>query len=91
MPRKVSLRGSCFPNGKRGCPPRVVETMLRMYLPANWFTLSDEGVEDAVYDSYAFRKFMKVDFLGEEQVPDAITLCKFCKLLNDNRIKNQTA
>lgn len=71
-----------YPNGRRGRPPRGVETMLRMYLLANWFALSDEGVEDAVYDSYAFRKFMKVDFLSEEQVPDATTLCKFRKLLN---------
>jgi len=72
-----------YPNGKRGRPPRGVETMLRMYLLANWFNLSDEGVEDAIYDSYAFRKFMKVDFLGDEQVPDATTLCKFRKLLNE--------
>jgi transposase, IS5 family len=72
-----------YPNSKRGRPPRGVETMLRMYLLANWFTLSDEGVEDAIYDSYAFRKFMKVDFLGEEQAPDATTLCKFRKLLNE--------
>lgn len=71
-----------YPSGKRGRPPRGVETMLRMYLLANWFALSDEGVEDAIYDSYAFRKFMKVDFLGEEQVPDATTLCKFYRLLN---------
>ncbi len=75
-----------YPDGKRGRPPRGVETMLRMYLLANWFSLSDEGVEDAVYDSYAFRKFMKIDFAGEEQVPDATTLCKFRKLLNENGI-----
>ncbi len=50
-----------YPGGKRGRPPRGVETMLRMYLLANWFNLSDEGVEDAIYDSYAFRKFMRVD------------------------------
>lgn len=75
-----------YPAGKRGRPPRGVETMLRMYLLANWFNLSDEGIEDAVYDSYAFRKFMKVDFSGEEQVPDATTLCKFRKLLNENGI-----
>jgi len=75
-----------YPNGKRGRPPRGVETMLRMYLLANWFNLSDEGVEDTIYDSYAFRKFMKVDFLGEEQVPDATTLCKFRGLLNENGI-----
>lgn len=75
-----------YPDGKRGRPPRGVETMLRMYLLANWFNLSDEGVEDAIYDSYAFRKFMRVDFLGEEQVPDATTLCKFRGMLNENGI-----
>lgn len=75
-----------YPKGKRGRPPRGVETMLRMYLLSNWFNLSDEGVEDAIYDSYAFRKFMQVDFLGENQVPDATTLCKFRKLLNENGI-----
>ena len=74
-----------YPGGKRGRPPRGVETMLRMYLLANWFNLSDEGVEDAIYDSYAFRKFMQVDFLGEEQAPDATTLCKFRKLTPDIR------
>lgn len=79
----TALVAPYYPDGKRGRPTRGIETMLRMYLLANWFTLSDEGVEDAIYDSYAFRKFMKVDFLGEEQVPDATTLCKFRKLLGD--------
>lgn len=75
-----------YPSGKRGRPPRGVETMLRMYLLSNWFNLSDEGVEDAVYDSYAFRKFMKVDFMDQSQVPDATTLCKFRGLLNEHGI-----
>jgi IS5 family transposase len=75
-----------YPSGKRGRPPRGVETMLRMYLLANWFNLSDEGVEDAIYDSYAFRKFMGIDFLGDAQVPDATTLCKFRKTLNEKGI-----
>ena len=72
--------------GTRGRPPRGAETMLRMYLLQNWFNLSDEGIEEAIYDSYAFRKFMRVDFMDEEQVPDATTLCKFRKLLNANGI-----
>jgi len=75
-----------YPSGKRGRPTRGAETMLRMYLLQNWFNLSDEGVEDAIYDSYAFRKFMKVDFMSKEQVPDATTLCKFRKLLDENGI-----
>jgi hypothetical protein len=48
-----------------------------------WFNLSDEGVEDAIYDSYAFRKFMNIDFM-EEQVLDATTLLKIRYLLEEN-------
>lgn len=74
-----------YPSGKRGRPTRGAEFMLRMYLLQNWFSLSDEGVEDAIYDSYAFRKFMGINFL-EEQAPDATTLCKIRKLLDENGI-----
>ena len=74
-----------YPSGKRGRPTRGAEPMLRMYLLQNWFNLSDEGVEDAIYDSYAFRSFMGINFM-DEQTPDATTLCKFRKLLDDNGI-----
>ena len=52
-----------------------------------WFNLSDEGVEDAIYDSYAFRKFMNIDFM-EEQVLDATTLLKIRYLLEENYLWN---
>ncbi len=55
-----------YPAGKRGRPTKGIEKMLRMYLLQTWFNLSDEGVEDAIYDSYAFRKFMKIDFMNEQ-------------------------
>lgn len=74
-----------YPNGKRGRPTKGIEKMLRMYLLQIWFNLSDEGVEDAIYDSYAFRKFMNIDFM-EEQVPDATTLLKFRHLLEENHL-----
>ena len=54
-----------------------------MYLLQCWFTLSDEGVEDAIYDSYAMRKFMGINFL-EMDVPDAQTLLKFRHLLEEH-------
>lgn len=59
--------------------------MLRMYLMQNWFNLSDAGIEDAIYDSYAMRSFMHIDFLNE-QVPDATTLLKFRYLLEAHDI-----
>lgn len=74
-----------YPSGKRGRPPMGIEKMLRMYLLQVWFNLSDEGVEDAIYDSYAMRTFMGVNFC-EEQAPDATTLLHFRHLLEKNHL-----
>jgi IS5 family transposase len=71
--------------GKRGRKAKPIETMLRMYLLQAWFSLSDEGVEDAIYDSYAMRKFMGLDF-AVEQVPDATTLLHFRHLLEEHQL-----
>ena len=59
--------------------------MLRMYLMQNWFNLSDEGVEDEIYDNYAMRSFMHVDSLTQ-QVPDATTLLHFRHLIEENSL-----
>ena len=77
-----------YPDGKRGRPTKGIEKMLRMYLLQVWFNLSDEGIEDAIYDSYAFKKFMRIDF-NEEQVPDATTLLKFRHLLEKEHTGEQ--
>ena len=53
--------------------------MLRMYLMQNWFKLSDEGIENAIY---AMRCFMHLDFLTD-QVPDATTLLHFRHLVEE--------
>ena len=63
-----------YPAGKRGRPPMGIEKMLRMYLLQIWFNLSDPATEDAIYDSYAMRKFTGIDFMTEA-VPDETTLC----------------
>lgn len=75
-------------SGRRGCQPRAVETMLRMILLQSWFNLSDEGVEESIYDSYAMKQFMGLDF-GTEQVPDATTLCRFRRRLTENGLQQQ--
>lgn len=74
-----------YPSGKRGRPPRGIERMLRMYLMQSWFNLSDEAVEDAIYDSYAMRSFMHIDFM-KEQAPDATTLLHFRHLIEEHKI-----
>jgi IS5 family transposase len=81
----VSLIEPYYPSGKRGPPTRGIETMLRMYFLQIWFSMSDEMVEDSIYDSHAMKKFMGVRF-GEEQAPDATTLLKFRHLLEKNNL-----
>lgn len=79
----VAIIEPYYPDGKRGRPPMGIERMLRMYLLQIWFNLSDPATEDAIYDSYAMRKFTGIDFLSEN-VPDETTLCKFRHLLETN-------
>jgi IS5 family transposase len=78
--------GPYYYSGKRGRPPRGIEVMLRMYLLQIWFNLSDEAVEDSIYDSYAMRRFMKLDFYAED-VPDATTLLGFRHLLEEHNLQ----
>jgi IS5 family transposase len=70
-----------YPKGAgRGRPPIGVGRMLRMYVAQQCFGLSDEGIEDAIYDSQAIRGFVGID-LAREAAPDATTLLKFRRLL----------
>lgn len=54
--------------------------MLRMYFVQPWYGLTDEAVEDAIYDSQALRNFMGID-LSRTSVPDATALMGFRHLL----------
>ena len=78
-----------YPTGKRGRPPQEIEVMLRMMLLQVWFNLSDEAVEDAIFDSYAMKSFLGLNFENGEQVPDSTTLCKFRKLLNTHDLQKR--
>ena len=71
--------------GERGRPPVALETMLRMYLLQIWFNLSDEGVEEEVYESASMSWFLGTDLVSE-RVPDATTLLKFRHLLEENNL-----
>ena len=70
-----------YPKGEgRGRPPIGLERMLRMYVVQHCFALSDEGTEDAVYDSQSIRRFVGID-LAHEDAPDKTTVLHFRHLL----------
>ena len=72
-------------SGGRGRPPVGLERILRMYVAQQCFGLSDEGIEDALYDSQAIRRFVGID-LNREAAPDATTLLKFRHLLETHHL-----
>ena len=72
-------------NDGRGRPTTALELMLRMYVAQQCFGLSDEGIEDALYDSQAIRRFVGLD-LGRQTAPDATTLLKFRHLLEEHQL-----
>jgi IS5 family transposase len=75
-----------YPKGEgRGRPPMGLERMLRMYVAQQCFGFSDEGIEDALYDSQAIRGFVGID-LCREAAPDATTLLKFRRLLEKHKL-----
>jgi IS5 family transposase len=84
--RLIALIEPHYPSsGRVGRPPIGVARMLRMYFLQQWYSLSDEGLEDAIYDSQAMREFVGID-LAREQVPDATTLLKFRRKLEDKKL-----
>src|SRR5215204_5567458 len=74
-----------YPKGERGRPPIGLERMLRIYFLQQWYTLADEALEDALYDSQALRTFAGID-LSIEDVPDATTLLNFRHLLERHEL-----
>ena len=73
------------PKAGNGRPPIGLERMLRIHFLQHWFNLADLSCEEALYDSASLRRFVGID-LGREPVPDATTMLKFRRLLNDHKL-----
>lgn len=72
-----------YPDIGNGRPPIGLSRMLRIYFMQQWFQLSDEAMEDALYDSESMRRFAGIE-LGRDPVPDATTILKFRHLLEQH-------
>ena len=75
-----SLVAPHYPKAGNGRRPVGLGIMLRTYFVQQWFNLSDPGVEEALYDSAALRRFVGVD-LGRAPAPDETSVCRFRHLL----------
>lgn len=71
-----------------GRRPIGLERMLRIHFLQQWYALSDPGVEEALYDSEAMRRFVGID-LGREGAPDESTVLQFRHLLERHGLAKQ--
>jgi IS5 family transposase len=58
--------------GRPSYPPLA---MLKALLLQRWYSLSDEGLEEALSDRLSFRRFC--GFALDDETPDAKTICRF--------------
>ena len=77
----VRLIAPVYPTAGNGRQPYPLETMLRVHLMQNWFSLSDPGMEDALYDMPAMRQFARLSSLAA--IPDETTILNFRHLLEE--------
>ncbi len=70
---------SVYPVAGNGRRPYPLATMLRIHLMQNWFSLSDPGMEDALYDMPALRQFARLSSLSA--IPDETTILNFRRLI----------
>ena len=64
-----------YAKAAKGRQPVGLSILLRVYFVRQWFNLSDPGVEEALYESAAFRRFVGVD-LGVAPAPDETTVLR---------------
>ena len=84
----IALIEPFYPKGERGRPPVGLERIFRIYLLQLWYSLADEALEDAIYDSQSLRTFTGIN-LSCENVPDATTLLRFRRLLEENQLQTK--
>jgi len=83
--RLVSRIEPYYPKAGNGRRPMPLEQMLRIYFMQQWYSLSDPGMEEALYDIESMRRFADIE-LREEPIPDETTILNFRRLLEQHHL-----
>ncbi len=80
----LSLIDPCYPVAGLGRHPYPLETMLRVHLLQNWYSLSDPGMEEDLCDNTPTRSFAKLSLSG--RISDETTILNFRHLIEANEL-----
>ena len=74
-----------YPLAGTGRKPYRLSVMLRVRLPQHWYGYSDPGMEEALHDIPALRRFAGLD-AGESRMPDETTILNLRHLLEAHQL-----
>ena len=83
----IALIAAAAPVASTGRPPFAHEAMLRIHFLQQWFGLSDQAMEDALFEVPIYREF--VGLSGTERVPDRVSILRFRHLLEEHQLSIQ--
>jgi IS5 family transposase len=75
------------PRAKTGRPPFALETMLRIHFVQQWFALSDQAMEEALFETELYRDF--VSLTSAERISDRVSILRFRHLLEEHQLAEQ--
>lgn len=70
-----------------GRPRKNLEILLRMYIVKMCYNLSDEAVEDELYESISVRNFCGIS--EDSDIPDHTSIWRFVQLLTQNNLQQK--
>ena len=73
--------------GQRGRQPYPLATMLRIHFLQQWYSLSDPGMEETLYEMPVMRRFARLG--GLDTIPDETTILNFRRLLETHDLAPQ--
>jgi len=80
----VTLIEPQYPRAGGGRKPYPLETMLRIHLLQNWFSLRDPATEEALYEITSMRQFARLTLSAP--IPEDTTIMNFRHLLEKHRL-----
>ncbi len=72
----------------RGRPPYGLETMLRIHLMQNGWSLRDDAMEDVLIDTGTIRRFAGID-LAKDSILDATTILAFRHIVEQHHLSKE--
>ena len=83
--RLEALISPHYTRPRKGRPQMPLSVMLRIYFLQQWYSLSDPGAEEALYDMHSMRDFAGLD-LAQDAIPDETTILNFRHLLEKHKL-----